>query len=110
MVHAVFGEATTSLLTAQEQVKAAELSASSKPGGRGGGPIVPAETLTVCPFCFPWAGGRCGQAHESLHQHDREETLQRVTLREQPGQLQVKAGGSRRVFSVRMGHPLASAG
>lgn len=43
----------------------------------------------VCGLLSP-AGGGCGQAHESLHQHDREEALQYNTLREQPGQLQVK--------------------
>lgn len=36
------------------------------------------------------AGGGRGQAHESLHQHDREEALQHHTLHEQPGQLQVR--------------------
>lgn len=36
------------------------------------------------------AGGGRGQAHESVHQHDREEALQHHALREQPGQLQVK--------------------
>lgn len=39
----------------------------------------------------PSAGGGRGQAHESLHQHDCEEALQHLPLREQPGQLQVKA-------------------
>lgn len=43
---------------------------------------------------LPRAGGGRGQAHESLYQHDREETLQHVALREQPGQLQVKAASA----------------
>lgn len=47
-----------------------------------------------------WAGGGCGQAHESLHQHDREEALQHDTLCQQPGQLQVKAGRSPPVFAT----------
>lgn len=51
-------------------------------------------------MCFPWAGGGRGQAHESLHQHDCEEALQHVPLCEQPGQLEVKAGGRGRIFGI----------
>lgn len=83
--------------------------------GTAAGPWVPSASLplpefplTWRPLCSPRAGGGRGQAHESLHQHDREETLQHIALREQPGQLQVKVGGSRRVFSIRTCCPLAS--
>lgn len=62
----------------------------------------------MCRFCL--AGGGRGQAHESLHQHDCEEALQRLALREQPGQLQVKARAGRRVSGICTRHPLASAG
>lgn len=59
------------------------------------------ETLDhVLVLLPPWAGSGCGQAHESLHQHDCEEALQHDTLRQQPGQLQVKAGQSPPVFAT----------
>lgn len=55
--------------------------------------------MCVWVLLFP-AGGGCGQAHESLHQHDREEALQHHPLREQPGQLQVKKASKPCVFQV----------
>ena len=57
------------------------------------------------PTLFPPAGGGRGQAHESLYQHDREEALQHLALREQPRQLQVKAGLSPRELSTCTRHP-----
>lgn len=69
------------------------------------GPLTPWRLMTLYQFCSPAGGGR-SQADESLHQHDREEALQHLALREQSGQLQVKAAGSPRECGICTHHPL----
>lgn len=65
----------------------------------GLGPLARQRLVTLCRSASLAGGGR-GQAHESLHQHDREEALQHLALRQQPGQLQVNPGRSLCVFSL----------